>query len=429
MLMSLLAGATAAFAAQSDRRDIEGARDMLQQIKLKIREEHFNAAFGGADYDKAFAEADQRIAAAKSTSEALAHVAQTVLNFGDSHTYFVPPMRPYRVRYGWQLHSVGQAVFVEAVRPDSDAAKQGVRAGERVLSVNGMPASRETLHQIEYLLRWLKPAPAVRVVLQSADETSRTVEFATEMKNLPRNLNASGAGWLTLQLDQEGQMAKLKSQFLEAAPGVLLWKLPTFMNEEDVKEALSRCRRYTSVVLDLRGNGGGLESAMLTAIGAFLDHKDEIGASIRRGKSKPMVVSPPLAGAINAKLCVLIDGGSASASEVVARALQLEKRAVILGDRSAGMVNRSIMHALSIGTLDNLIPFGVVVSESALVMKDGQALENTGVEPDVWLVPSAKDLASGADPVLAVAAKMVGVALTKEQAGAIFVRNLETTLN
>ncbi|MDP2138377.1 MAG: S41 family peptidase, partial [Candidatus Didemnitutus sp.] len=136
-----------------------------------------------------------------------------------------------------------------------------------------------------------------------------------------------------------------------------------------------------------------------------------------RHKTKPLEASSRHT--VRGKLLVLIDGGSASAAEVFARTMQLTGRGVVLGDRSAGKVNRSRVHSLSTGPRDQLIVFGVLVTESGLLMADGQPLEKIGVEPEVWLVPSPKDLAEGNDPVLATAAKMAGLTLSKEDAGAI----------
>jgi len=67
-----------------------------------------------------------------------------------------------------------------------------------------------------------------------------------------------------------------------------------------------------------------------------------------------------------------------------------------------------------------MIFFGASVTEWDLIMKDGKSLERNGVTPDQLILPTAQDLASGRDPVLAQAAGILGVTMTPETAGKAF---------
>ena len=102
-----------------------------------------------------------------------------------------------------------------------------------------------------------------------------------------------------------------------------------------------------------------------------------------------------------------------------ARVVQLEKRGVVIGDRSSGSVMEARHYEEKIG-LDTVIFFGVSVTESDLIMTDGQSLEHKGVTPNVIVLPTAKDLAADRDPVMAHAAELLGVKLTPEDAGKLF---------
>jgi carboxyl-terminal processing protease len=410
--------AVAARAAAPPQRELDTVRDMLRPVKETLRTEYYDPSFTGIAFHAIFADAEQRLATARNVSEATAIIAQAVVNLGDSHTYFIPPARPAKVKYGWQLRTVGANVHVGAVQPGSDAEKQGIRPGERVLAVNGMPATRESLRLLRYLLLGLRPVPTVTVRLQSPDSTAREVQFASEIKIQPRTLSlVDGADWLRLTLESEDAESKLRSRFHELAAGVLLWKLAAFMDDDDVQEGLRKAADYPHVILDLRGNPGGRASTVLNAIGAFLNRKETIGQVKRRDKSEPLVAESHRS--IKGKLYVLVDGDSASAAEIFARAMQLAQRAVLFGDRTAGFVNEGRQFVLNGGLSTTAILYGVVVTSGAVVMQDGRALEKAGVEPDVWLVPSSKDLFAGHDPVLASAAKLAGVPLTAQQAGDI----------
>jgi C-terminal processing protease CtpA/Prc len=418
LLPPLLAGAALA-PARADKAalDLAIARDLLRPVKQQIREEFYDPAFGGADFEGIFRTAEQQLASARTPSEAFAIIAQAVINLGDSHTRFGPPPRPVRIKYGWALQTIGQHVYVQAVKPGSGAEQQGLRPNDRVLTINGLPATRESLPLIRYLLLALNPQPELRVQLQDATGATREVTFAAEVKRLAGTLTYDSVDNQQLILEHEDEARRARSTFRDLAPGVLYWKLHSFGDEDDVAAGLRKCKDYTHVVLDLRGNPGGLQSAMLDAIGAFLGRKTEIGILRERRRTEKLVARS--LHTITARLSVLIDAGSSSAAEVFSRVMQLEGRGTVLGDRSAGLVNQGRVFPLSSGSSDRLVPFAVMVTTAALVLHDGQLLEKTGVTPDVWLVPSPKDIAAGHDPVLAAAAKFAGLTLTKAEAGEI----------
>jgi C-terminal processing protease CtpA/Prc len=104
---------------------------------------------------------------------------------------------------------------------------------------------------------------------------------------------------------------------------------------------------------------------------------------------------------------------------VFARVVQLEKRAFVLGDRSAGMVMEAKFYPHQ-AALDWLAGYGVSVTDADVLMIDGKSLEHIGVEPDFIVLPTAQDLANRRDPALAKAAGLVGEQLSPEEAGAAF---------
>ena len=148
------------------------------------------------------------------------------------------------------------------------------------------------------------------------------------------------------------------------------------------------------------------------------DHEVKIGDRIGRTSTKPMMAKPakePFTG----KLIVLIDSRSASASEVLARTIQLEKRGTVIGDLSSGSVMGAqfYTHKLGAGTV---VYFGAEITEVDLRMPDGQTLEKKGVTPDELLLPTPANLSREEDPVLAHAAELLGVKLSPAHAAKLF---------
>src|SRR5262249_6472858 len=144
---------------------------------------------------------------------------------------------------------------------------------------------------------------------------------------------------------------------------------------------LNDAKAARALVLDLRDDGGGREETMKDMAGHFLSEPTLMLTAISRDKQEEVVAKPKDPN-FTVPLFVLIDSHSATASEVFARVLQLKKRAMIIGDVSAGKVNRAMGFG-GIGGMVYMIPFGVVITVSKGVMADGSELENNGVTPDM----------------------------------------------
>jgi C-terminal processing protease CtpA/Prc len=154
---------------------------------------------------------------------------------------------------------------------------------------------------------------------------------------------------------------------------------------------------------------------MLRLIGNVFDHDVKVGDIKRRKETKPLVAKSRGNDAFKGQLTVLIDSESGSAAEVFARVVQLEKRGTVVGDRSMGAVMRSRVYGHALGA-DTAIFYAASITDADIIMTDGQSLEHVGVKPDVLLLPNAKNLAAGRDPVMSYAATLLGVTLDPAKA-------------
>ncbi|MCC7017917.1 MAG: hypothetical protein IT564_12010 [Rhodospirillales bacterium] len=148
-------------------------------------------------------------------------------------------------------------------------------------------------------------------------------------------------------------------------------------------------------------------------------------ADLKTRKSSKASVAKKRKTPFKGQIVILVDSESASAAEVLARVLQIEKRGIVVGDRTSGavMVGAMMMDAIELPSGSEelrLIPYGFSVTVADMIMTDGKSLERVGVTPDELLLPSPADLAAGRDPVLSRAISLLGGTLDPVAAGKVF---------
>jgi C-terminal processing protease CtpA/Prc len=394
------------------------ARQMLDQIEADLKDHYYDPKLHNVDIEKIFAEARKKIAEAFSQDQALLEIAGAVAALNDSHTRFRPPTRPYGVDYGWEATAIGDsACYVTGVRPDSDAASKGLKVGDLLVSVNRISITRRNLHSLMYLYQVFPQSGLHLVVRSPGGEDHQIVTVAKVIPGQAFVRRADGLGWARAYRGRAD-----RSRYFKANEKVLFWKLPDFIIDPDsVDGMLDKARSEDYVVLDLRGNPGGFIESLDKFIGGFYSHDVKVGDRKSRKELKPEAAKSRGSKAIGGKLIVLIDSRSASAAEVFARLVQIEKRGIVIGDRSAGAVMEGeyFPHVVYVDS-KNVTQYGAMISIADLIMGDGKSLEGAGVTPDQTVFPTAEDIANGRDPALARAAELAGLKMTPEEAGRIF---------
>lgn len=212
----------------------------------------------------------------------------------------------------------------------------------------------------------------------------------------------------------------LRARYFEKGNGLLVVRIPEFdFSAEEVDNIIGKMRNHKGVVLDLRGNPGGFVDTLDRLLGGMFQNDLKIYDRIGRKTNKTVIVIGRHHDAFTGRFAVLVDFESASASELFARVVQLEKRGFILGDRTSGSVMEAMVYRHE-WYLDAGVYYGASVTGADLVMTDGKSLEHVGVEPDIMILPTAQDLSSGRDPVMAKAAGLLGTQISPEEAGAMF---------
>ncbi len=402
------------------REDRSEAKEMLHTIRTDIREHYFDKKYQGLDLDARFKTAENKIETAKSMNYALADIAGAVDALNDSHTFFIPPPRPYKHSYGWEMQAIGSSdCFVTAVRPKSDAEKKGLKPGDQILSINGYSAIREDMRKIKFVFNILRPQPGLRLVVRSADGTTRQIDTMASIQATEQVRDLTDY-WSFLQEARDTEQLH-RPRFVEYGNDVIIWKLPDFVFPTDqANKMLDQIRPHRALILDLRGNPGGSIEFLAHFLGGVFDHEVKIGDRVHRDGIKPQLTKSRGDKTFNGKLVVLIDSESASASEIFAKVVQLEKRGSVVGDLSSGSVMESQIYPHRVGGLMVMTFYAASITEADVIMSDGKSLEHVGVVPDVRVLPTVADLAATRDPALAHAAALVGVELTPEKAAGLF---------
>lgn len=421
LLVVVLAAAGLAQEDKLQPGDRERGRTILSDVAGDIRSDYYDPTYHGVDLQARYKDTLARIDKATSFNQMLGLVAWFVDSLNDSHTYFIPPPRAYKFDYGWRVQMIGDQCYVTQVRPGSDAEKKGVKPGEMVASIMGVQPSRENLFKLQMVLNVLRPQPVIRLVLRSPEGAERTLDLQAAVKPTRHELT-NYSDWMDEVRSSERSMELYKRKSAEVGSGILVWKLHDFMMDEKAADIMvGKARDNKVLILDLRHNPGGSADATVRMIGNFFVHDTKVADP--QGRKKLLNVKSIAKGrgdkAFTGKLIVLVDSQSASASEILARVVQLEGRGTVIGDRSAGAVMLSEGHASWKG-LEHTIFYGVSVTKADMIMKDGKSLERVGVTPDELVLPTPKDLASGRDPVLARAVELGGGKITPEEAGKLF---------
>ncbi|MGC2235436.1 MAG: S41 family peptidase [Pyrinomonadaceae bacterium] len=390
---------------------------LLKEMKENLEKYYYDKNFRGIDLEAKVKAAKDRINTLEYNWQMYRVLVQFLMDFDDSHTRFQLPSRADFFDYGFSMQMFGAECFIISVKKGSDAEKQGLVVGDKIVNIGKFKPHREDLWKILYVLYKLDPADTVDLAVEKLDGAQQklTVKAKTMTQKERR---------------EELKSKKNKEKFepfkcQEVNTQTIACKLYTFVVERnDIDKMMKQARNYPKMILDLRGNGGGLVSIEEYLLGHFFEQDVKIGDVISRDKTETRYAKTRGDKVYKGDLVVLIDSRSASAAEMTSRVLQLEKRAKIVGDVSSGAVMTSYgiglfspASSLSVYVLSSV---GMSVSVADVVMKDGSRLEKVGVIPDVPVIPTGAALNKKMDAVLAYAASMLGAKLTPEKAGEFY---------
>jgi len=278
-----------------------------------------------------------------------------------------------------------EAGVVKVISPidDTPAAKAGIKAGDYIVKINGEQVQGKSLME------------AVKMMRGPVDsKINLTIRRKGEKKALEKTI-----------IREIIQVKSVEAKMIKENIGYL--RLKSFNNnssEQLVKKInnLEKKNKPIGYILDLRNNPGGLLTQAINVTDFFLNDGEIVSTKGKKlienrrffAKKGDKVKGKPL--------IVLINGGSASASEIVAGALKDHKRAIILGENTYGK-----------GSVQSIIPLsdggGIRITVSKYYLPSGDSISEVGVAPDIFIEEEGKDFKvnSSSDNQLNYAVKLL----------------------
>ncbi len=255
--------------------------------------------------------------------------------------------------------------FVRVISPidDSPASRAGILAGDIIVRLDDQSVKGLSLNEAVAIMRGKPGSSITLTVLREGEEKPLMIEVVRDVimvKSVKGRMLEPGYGYVRI------------SNFQAHTAEDLRLKIEVLKKES--KEGL------TGLILDLRNNPGGILNAAVGVSDLFLDSGLIVYTEGRIQDSKLEFTAKPSDILKNAPVIVLVNGGSASASEIVAGALQDHERAIIMGEQTFGK-----------GSVQTILPMN---DEAALKLTtaryytpSGRSIQASGIKPDIIIQP------------------------------------------
>jgi len=266
-----------------------------------------------------------------------------------------------------------EAGVVKVISPidDTPAAKAGVKAGDYIVQIDGNQVQGKTLMEAVNLMRGPVGTP-IEITIRRKDlkeaKVVKIIREIIEVRSVISKKIQNKVGYLRLRAFNENSGTQLKNEISK----------------------IGKNKKMVGYILDLRNNPGGLLSQAVRISDFFLDDGEIVSTNGRRTQENRKFFAQK-GDKINGKpLIVLINNGSASAAEIVAGALQDQKRAVLLGETTYGK-----------GSVQSIIPLknrgAIRLTVSKYYLPSGKSISEVGVVPDIRVEEEGEDFSINTD--------------------------------
>jgi carboxyl-terminal processing protease len=424
--MALAALAVAAPRAQAPQAlgaeaSAQAAVETFDAAWTIVRDTHFDKTFNGVDWEAVRNELRPQAAAAKTSIELRAVLRDMLGRLGQSHFVVIPSTAEASpgggssggtAEPGFDVRVAGRDFLVSAVEAGSPAAAAGVRTGWRVTAIGASRTSD--------LLRALSEAPPDRVRRFEAWRVATTRLRGAAGTKVEVTFEDESDKPVTLTIERRAEMGEpvtvgtLPTMFVRvdwrrlqtpagAQAGLIAFNVWMAAVDRQFQRAVDELRDASGMIVDLRGNPGGLAFMMTGIAGHFVGERKLLGVMKTRDTELKFSSNPRLVNSRGERVAVfdgpvalLVDSLSGSASECFAGAMQSIKRVRVFGQTSMGQALPALFDRLPNGDV-------LIHAYGDFVTADGTRLEGRGVIPDEEVPLRREDLLAGRDRTLEAA--------------------------
>lgn len=392
----------------------QSLRASFELVWTTVNETFYDPSFGGLDWPAVRAELDPKLEAADTPEAARDVIRAMIERLGRSHFTLITGGSAGRSWPGAAVVSIDfrmsdGGTLVTRVDPSSSAFRAGLQAGDVLLSIDGQPVPgasaplpagrRERLILWQDVYRRLHGAPA-SVVEMTRRTPHGDVETIAVQRELDRGEVVSLGNLPALPVRIDVTEARTPAGRRAGVIGFTAWMAAI---AQPFADAVDRFRQADGIVLDLRGNPGGLADMIRGIAGHFVATPVLLGRVQMRGVELELRANPrrstsdgrrvePYGGPV----ALLVDDMTASASECFAGGMQSLGRVRVFGTRTAGQALPASTRQLPNGDV-------LMYAVGDFVTSTGARLEGVGVVPDEEIPLTPEGLAGGRDPALAAA--------------------------
>ena len=390
-----------------------------------IRDSHFDPTMNGVDWPAVKAELGPRAARAQTDSELRDVIRDMLGRLGLSHFALIPSGRDSAGSMpadlggdpGFDVRLVGSELLVTHVDQLGGAASAGVRPGWRLLSVDAMPVSEllsrlpetmpDRLRQVEVwrMVETRLRGPQGSQVSLMFDDGARDVGVAVERRAEPGQ-PATVGNLPTMYVRVETE--ERRTGYHGATAGVIRFNVWMPGVDPLFQQAVDKFRTADGIIVDLRGNPGGLAAMIMGISGHFLTERKPLGTMKTRDAELKFAANPRLVNSAGQRVepfggpvAILVDAMTGSASECFAGGMQAIGRARVFGQTSMGQALPAFFAKLPNGDV-------LIHATGDFVTADGTRLEGRGVVPDEAVAIARAELLAGRDTTLEAALKWIG---------------------